>query len=79
MTEHNAGGRYQRGSDRPAAKLTDDQVVEIRKAYAGGSKQTDLAHDYGVTQGLISGIVNGHRWRHADGPLPLTTTEEGTS
>jgi len=77
MTEGKAAGRsYQRGSDRPAAKLTDDQIVEIRQAYAHGARQRELAEQYGVTQGLISGIVNGRRWRHADGPLPLTNTEQ---
>ncbi|QDK01917.1 helix-turn-helix DNA binding domain protein [Arthrobacter phage Vibaki] len=77
MTEEQAAGRsYQRGSDRPAAKLTDDQIVEIRQAYAHGARQRELAEQYGVTQGLISGIVNGHRWRHAAGPLPLTTSEQ---
>jgi transcriptional regulator with XRE-family HTH domain len=76
MTEQNAGRSYQRGMDRPAAKLTDQQIIEIRNAYAAGTKQRDLAERYGVTQGLISGIVNGRRWRHADGPIPLTTTEQ---
>ncbi|WNN95988.1 helix-turn-helix DNA binding domain protein [Arthrobacter phage Hirko] len=77
MTETQAAGRsYQRGSDRPAAKLTDPQIVEIRQAYAHGARQRELAEQYGVTQGLVSGIVNGRRWRHADGPLPLTTEQE---
>lgn len=77
MTEEQAAGRsYQRGSDRPAAKLTDQQIVEIRTAYAHGAKQVDLAQQYGVTQGLISGIIRGRRWRHADGPLPLTTEQD---
>ncbi len=77
MTEEKAAGRsYQRGMDRPAAKLTEQQVVEIRQAYAHGARQHELAQEYGVTQGLISGIVNGHRWRHADGPIPLTNEQE---
>lgn len=67
MTEQQAAGRrYQRGSDRPAAKLTDDQIVEIREAYAHGAKQVDLADEYGITQGLVSLIVNGKRWRHVE-------------
>ena len=77
MTEEKAAGRsYQRGSDRPAAKLTDDQIVEIRQAYAHGAKQVDVAAEYGVSQGLVSGIVNGRRWQHVDGPIRLTTTTE---
>lgn len=64
IQQQQAGRRYQRGSDRPAAKLTDDQIVEIRQAYAHGSKQTEIAESYGITQGLVSLIVNGKRWTH---------------
>lgn len=78
MTDQDqAGRRYQRGSDRPAAKLTDDQIVEIRETYArGGYTQKDLADEYGITQGLVSQIVNGKRWKHVDGPTQTSTTEE---
>ena len=76
MTKPHAGRRYQKGSDRPAAKLTDDQIVEIREAVAHGSTQTDVAATFGVSQGLVSLIVNGHRWRHVGGPIPETATPE---
>jgi hypothetical protein len=76
MTEHNAGRSYQRGTDRPAAKLTEEQIIEIRQAVAHGAKQVDVAAEYGVSQGLVSGIVNGRRWQHVDGPIRLTTTTE---
>lgn len=76
MTETQAGRRYQRGSDRPAAKLTDDQIVEIRHAYAHGAKQADIGAEYGITQGLVSLIVNGKRWTHVGGPIPETATPE---
>jgi hypothetical protein len=35
-------------------------------------KQRDIADAYGISQGLVSGIVNGHRWKHVDGPIRLT-------
>jgi hypothetical protein len=76
MIQQQAGRRYQRGSDRPAAKLTDDQIVKIRQAYAHGAKQTEIADDYGITQGLVSLIVNGKRWTHVGGPIPETATPE---
>jgi len=83
MIEQKAGRRYQKGSDRPAAKLTDEQIVEIRETYArGGYTQADLAETYGITQGLVSLIVNGKRWRHVSGPIPLTKpaqTEQETN
>ena len=78
MTENHAGRRYQKGSDRPAAKLTEDQIVEIRKAVRDGCKQADVAAEHGISQGLVSGIVNGRRWKHVAGPIRMTTytTEE---
>lgn len=74
MTDRKAGRAYQKGAARPAAKLTDDQIVEIRQAVAHGAKQVDVAAEYGISQGLVSGIVNGHRWKHVDGPIRMTTT-----
>lgn len=74
MTKNYAGRSYQRGTDRRAAKLTEQQVIEIRQAVASGAKQVDVAAEYGISQGLVSGIVNGKRWNHVDGPIRLTNT-----
>ena len=50
----------QRGVGNYQAKLTDEQVAEIIGRYrAGGVLQRELAVEYGVTQGHISGLVNG--------------------
>lgn len=47
------------------AKLTADQVLAIRAAYAaGGITQTDLARQYNVTQSAIYLIVNRKKWSH---------------
>jgi predicted XRE-type DNA-binding protein len=65
MTQQDKGGRaYQKGSARPAAKLTETDVQQIRQDAAGGMKQRDIADAYGISQGLVSGIVNGKRWQH---------------
>lgn len=46
------------GTNNHNAKLTFDQVEEIRKAYVPGQiKQADLAKQYGVSQRLISIIT----------------------
>jgi hypothetical protein len=45
-----------------------DQARAIRAAYAEGAGQGPLARRYGVTQPLISNIVNGKIWRE-----PLAT------
>ena len=46
----------------PHTKLSTEDVGKIRERYkAGGVTQYQLADEYGVTQGHISAIVNGHR------------------
>ena len=72
VTTDRKGRAYQKGSARPAAKLTEADVEQIRQDAAAGAKQSDLADAYGISQGLVSGIVNGRRWKHADGPIRLT-------
>lgn len=58
-------GRAAFGQRHKAAKLNDAAVREIRSRYAaGGVTQTILAHEYGVSQSLISLLVKGETWRH---------------
>lgn len=46
-------------------KLTDDDVLEIRRAYSAREASQDaLAHSFGVGQTTISRIVRGSRFRH---------------
>jgi hypothetical protein len=54
------------GEKHPAAKLTADQVREIRKRYADGEKQTYLAGEFGVLQGTISKICLRKTWKDGD-------------
>ena len=51
------------------AKLTEEQVVDIRCVLAEGSRtQVDIARRYGVTQSTISAIALRNHWKHVDGP-----------
>lgn len=50
-------------------KLTDADVVMIRRRRAAGARQSDLAHQFGVSDGTISMIVRGSRWKHLGGPI----------
>lgn len=62
-------GRYRRarGERNTNAKLTDEQVVEIREAYALRiANQRELGERYGVSQPTISSIVLG-KHRRLDG------------
>ncbi len=66
-------GRYMRdhpdrrakGERQHSAKLTADQVREIRRAYGNQEmSQRVLARAYGVTKSSIQAIVRGEHWRH---------------
>jgi hypothetical protein len=61
--------RQAKGTDHGIAKLTEEQVLEIRRRYAdGGVTQRLLCDEYGVTQSLISQIVLRKIWAHLDEP-----------
>lgn len=54
-----------RGESNPKARLTEGQVVEIRKRYAaGGISIRKLAAEYGVTFAPVQLIIAGKTWRH---------------
>jgi hypothetical protein len=54
-------GRHTWGKRHGAAKLTEDQVREIR---ASSGNQVEAAKKYGVTQALISAIRAGKTWKY---------------
>lgn len=71
LTNETASVKYKqpplRGSKHGMSKLTETQVREIRKAFASGIRQKDLANQYGVTQENIYRIVRGKSWKWLDG------------
>lgn len=59
--------RQARGVDNSKAKLTDAEVIEIRRLYAaGGVSQRALAVQFGVRQGTINQVVTRKTWRHVE-------------
>jgi len=52
------------GSKCYLAKLTEEQVIEIKIALLGGAKGTELAKKYGVDKVQISAIKTGKTWKH---------------
>lgn len=57
-------GRMLVGELNPIAKLTAEQVLEIRKAFASGVKERALAEKYHVSGSAICGVVYRRNWRH---------------
>jgi DNA-binding XRE family transcriptional regulator len=52
------------GESNPRAKLTYDQVAEIRLIFRSGSAtQADLARRFGVSKSAVQFIVSGQHWK----------------
>lgn len=56
-------GRQAAGERNNKAKLTEEQVRDIRWAYTTGLSQRQLAREYSVSKPVIAGIVNGTLWK----------------
>lgn len=55
--EHGTATCLKRGEKHPVAKLSDQQVIEIRAAHQSGTTQAALATTYQVSQHHISDLV----------------------
>lgn len=53
-----------KGEDHPHAKLTEDQVREIRRLHASGVPQNRIADQFPCTKKNINIIVLRKTWRH---------------
>lgn len=49
---------------RPMAKLTNEQVIEIKNLLQRGYKQADIARDFKVSRQIISDISLNKTWQH---------------
>lgn len=65
---------------RPSRRLTFEDAVQIQLRRMNGEYQHDIAAAFGINQGRVSEIVNGHRFfgsrlvalmRHPQGILVL--------
>lgn len=57
-------GRSAKGERHSHAKLTDDEVREIRRLRQDGWLQRDVAKRFGVAPSQISMITHGKTWKH---------------
>lgn len=62
--DNHDNGAYMKGSAHTQAKLTEEQVAEIRKRCSEGEPQKRLAAEFGVSDSNISFIINGKSWSH---------------
>lgn len=53
-----------KGSEKPCAKLDEEDIRNIRKEYENGCLQIELAEEYGVARQTISSIVTRKAWTH---------------
>jgi hypothetical protein len=52
------------GSVHPGAKLHESIIPEMRKLYAEGWTQKQIAEKYGVARQTVSKVLNGKRFKH---------------
>ncbi len=62
MRDMRSRGRQSRGEHRPAAKLTEQDILDIRAI--SGMSQRAIADQYGVTPTAINLIINRKSWHH---------------
>lgn len=69
--QDNVDDKMQKGRFKPMigvnhgmAILTDEQVLEIRRRYAAGERQVDLADAFGTDRQRIYQIVHRKQWKH---------------
>jgi HNH endonuclease len=58
-----------RGESHRSAKLTAENVREIRARHSVGESCVQIARDFGVSRSAVSLIVRGKNWKHAQSPF----------
>jgi IS30 family transposase len=59
-------GTSQKGEHNGRAKLSIDDVREIRRLASEGWLQRQIADRFGIAQVTVSGIINRRLWTHID-------------
>jgi hypothetical protein len=54
------------GESHPQAKLTEKQVLSIRRYRAAGEKLIDVAARFGISLTTVSDIANRKIWAHLE-------------
>jgi hypothetical protein len=65
-----------RGEGHGMSKLSEADVLSIRRKASTGALGKDLAAEFGCARSLISAIVLGQIWQHVGGPIRTSKTKE---
>lgn len=82
MADRNRKGRTSRaprnrGTGNHFAKLTADDVLQVRERLAGGETGRSVAREFGVSPALVSRIRLGLSWGWLDAGEPLQGAQKG--
>lgn len=64
--ESKGRGNPGHGIAQPSAKVTDDDVREIRRLASTGMMQKEIGRRFGIAQPTVSGIVRRVTWAHIE-------------
>jgi hypothetical protein len=64
MRDRDAKGRVFKGSQCGNSKVTETDVVEIRRLYESGLSQAAIARRYGLTQPTVGHMCRRSTWKH---------------
>lgn len=62
-------GRQAIGKKNGMARLSEDDVAQIRALSAAGRKQFEIAKLFGLSEGHVSTIIRGKRWARGPGEI----------
>ena len=65
----------QKGSSNNFSRLTEENVIDIKKRIAKKEKYVSIAESYGVKYGAIADIAVGRNWKHVQLPSDTVTKE----
>jgi DNA-binding transcriptional regulator LsrR (DeoR family) len=63
MLDKVSKGRHTFGENHPNSKLSDTEVIEIRKLASEGMFQSDIARKFGIHDSYVSELVAGLKRR----------------
>ena len=59
--------RHIHGERHHRAKLTEQDVLDIRTSFARGEQRRPIAERHGITIGHVKDVVHGRVWKHVGG------------